>query len=146
MSGDAGAWAAVIAGCIVLCSCTRAADPSAPSEHSSLLSNDVASNDGIGNDREDEEEREAFDEDRAKDTAEAEVSGESYTSIGAPYGCTEDCGGHEAGFRFRSDNGYAGYNADSPSFNEGGRAFDEAVDERVDEMRSDYENGEQTDY
>ena len=85
------------------------------------------------------DEREPFDEDGARDIAEDEVAGESYADIGAPYGCTDDCSGHEAGFRYRAENGYAGHSPDSPSFNEGGQAFEDAVEERVEEMRSEYE-------
>lgn len=70
----------------------------------------------------------------------------SYVGLGSPYGCTDDCSGHEAGFRFRAERGYQGYNADSPSFNEGGEAFDDAIEERVEEMQSDYESGNDIDY
>lgn len=96
-------------------------------------------------DREEVEERAAFDEDAARDAAEEEVASESYQSIGSPYGCTEDCSGHEAGFAWRRDNGYA-TPGNSNSFDEGGRAFDEAVEEKVDDMRSSYEGGEEPEY
>lgn len=92
------------------------------------------------------EDREHFDEDAAREVAEDEIAGETYVGIGRPYGCTDDCSGHEAGFRYRADNGYAGYNADSPSFNEGGQAFEEAVEERVEEMREEYESGGEARY
>lgn len=69
----------------------------------------------------DDEEREPFDEDTAKEAAEIEISDETYVGIGRPHGCAEDCSGHEAGFRYRSDSGFVGYDADSPSFNEGGQ-------------------------
>lgn len=92
-----------------------------------------------------EEERADFDEDAARDTAEEEIAGESYQSIGTPYGCTQDCSGHEAGFAWRRDNGYA-TPGNSNSFSEGGQAFDEAVDDRVDEMRADYEGGAESEY
>jgi len=62
-------------------------------------------------------ERQPFDEDAAREAAESAISDETYVGIGVPYGCTEDCSGHEAGFRYRAENGYVGYNADSPSFN-----------------------------
>lgn len=88
-----------------------------------------------------EADREPFDEDAAREVAEEELSSQSYAEIGTPYGCTVDCAGHEAGYRYRADNGYAGYNADSPSFNEGGQAFDEAIEDRIEEMRTDYESG-----
>lgn len=86
-----------------------------------------------------------FDDDAARDMAEEEIAGESYQSIGTPYGCTQDCSGHEAGFAWRRDNGYA-TQGKSNSFIEGGEAFDEAVDDRVDEMRSDYESGAEGEY
>lgn len=92
-----------------------------------------------------EEKRADFNEEAARDTAEEEIAGESYQSIGTPYGCTQDCSGHEAGFAWRRDNGYA-TPGNSSSFSEGGQAFDEAVDDRVDEMRSDYENGIESEY
>lgn len=91
-------------------------------------------------------EREPFDEDAAREAAESAISDETYVGIGVPYGCTEDCSGHEAGFRYRAENGYVGYNDDSPSFNEGGQAFEDAVDERVEEIRQAYEDGDDTPY
>lgn len=95
---------------------------------------------------EEREGREPFDEDAAREEAEDEIAGETYAGIGTPYGCTDDCSGHEAGFRYRADNGYAGYNVDSPSFNEGGQAFEDAVEERVEEMRDEYESGGEARY
>jgi hypothetical protein len=92
-----------------------------------------------------EEARADFDEDAAREAAEEEIASESYQSIGSPYGCTQDCTGHEAGFAWRRDNGYA-TPGNSNSFSEGGQAFDEAVDDRADEMRSDYENGAESEY
>lgn len=88
-----------------------------------------------------EADRAAFDEYAARRAAQDEMAGESYTGVGMPYGCTEDCSGHEAGFRYRADTGSVGYNPDSVSFNEGGQAFEDAVDNRVEEMRNDYESG-----
>jgi len=86
--------------------------------------------------------REPFDEDAAKEAAENDLSSESYDYS---YGCTSDCSGHEAGWRWRADNGYT-TPGNSNSFYEGGQAFDNAVDDRVDEMRNAHEAGEQTDY
>lgn len=86
-----------------------------------------------------------FDEDAARDAAEEEVASESYQSIGAPYGCTQNCSGHEAGFAWRQDNGYA-TPGNSNSFGEGGQAFDDAVEDRVEEIRSEYENGNESEY
>lgn len=83
----------------------------------------------------------AFDEDAAREKAEEELSSSSYEDSGASYGCTDDCSGHEAGWRWRAENGEQGGNPDSPSFEEGGQAFDDAVEERVEEMRSDHVPG-----
>ena len=85
--------------------------------------------------------RAAFDDYAARRAAEDEMTSDSYAGVGMPYGCTEDCSGHEAGFRYRADTGSVGYNRDSASFNEGGQAFEDAVDNRVEEMRNDYESG-----
>lgn len=82
-----------------------------------------------------------FDEDAAREKAEEELSSSSYVDAGASYGCTDDCSGHEAGWRWRAENGEQGSNPDSPSFEEGGQAFDDAVEERVEEIRSDHESG-----
>ena len=88
------------------------------------------------------EERPDFDEDAAKTAAEDELSADSYDYS---YGCTSDCSGHEAGWRWRADNGYT-TPGNSNSFYEGGQAFDDAVEEKVDEMRGSYEAGENPDY
>lgn len=89
-----------------------------------------------------EEDRQDFDEDAARDAAEDEIASEDYLAVGSPYGCTDDCSGHDAGFRYRAENGFVGYGSDSDSFREGGQAFEDAVEERVDEMREQYESGE----
>lgn len=75
-----------------------------------------------------------FDEDAAREAAEADLASEGYDYS---YGCTFDCSGHEAGWQWRAENGYAAA-GESPSFDEGGQAFDEAVEERVEEMRNEY--------
>jgi hypothetical protein len=92
---------------------------------------------------EEEEEREPFDEYAARRKAERDVSSDSYMGVGSPYGCTADCSGHEAGFAHRRDNGYVAYSADSQSFTEGAQAYEDEVEERVDDMRTDYESGEE---
>lgn len=91
---------------------------------------------------EDEEDREPFDEYAARRAAERELSLEGYDYS---YGCTDDCSGHEAGWQWRADNGYSTY-GNSQSFAEGGYAFDEALERRVDEMRDDYDSGYDPDY
>lgn len=86
--------------------------------------------------------REPFDEDAAREAAEDEMANSGYDYS---FGCTDDCSGHEAGWRWRADNGYT-TPGNSNSFYEGGQAFDNAVEERVDEMRDEYESGEEPGY
>lgn len=83
--------------------------------------------------------RDEFDEDAAKEKAEEDLASEGYDGS---YGCTSDCSGHQAGWNWRAEHGNSTYGK-SQSFAEGGQAFDEAVEERVDEMRDEYEEGEQ---
>jgi hypothetical protein len=80
---------------------------------------------------------EPFDESAARAAAEDELASEGYNHA---YGCTDDCSGHDAGWKWRADHGYS-TPGNSNSFYEGGRAFDEALDERVEEMRNEYEAG-----
>ena len=82
-----------------------------------------------------EEEPEPFDEDAAREAAEEDLAAEGYDYS---YGCTDDCSGHEAGWQWRAENGYSTY-GNSQSFEEGGYAFDDALEDRVEEMRDDYE-------
>lgn len=91
------------------------------------------------------EEREPFDEDAAREAAENDMAFESYSGIGRPYGCTDDCSGHEAGFEWRRNNGYVTMGK-SRSFHEGAQAFEDEVDQRVQDMQDEYDNGEELDY
>lgn len=88
------------------------------------------------------ETREPFDEDAARDAAEQDLAAEGYDFS---YGCTSDCSGHEAGWQWRAEHGYSTPGT-SQSFDEGGRAFDEALDDRVEEMRYDYDAGFDPEY
>lgn len=88
------------------------------------------------------EAREPFDEDAAREAAEQELASEGYDHS---YGCTDDCSGHEAGWQWRADNGYS-TEGHGQSFAEGGYAFDEALESRIDDMRDDYEAGIEPDY
>lgn len=83
--------------------------------------------------------RDEFDEDAARTAAEGELANNGYDYS---YGCTVDCSGHDAGWQWRADNGYA-TPGNSNSFDEGGRAFDEALEQRVEEMREEYDSGEE---
>ena len=87
--------------------------------------------------------RERFDEDDARQAAESDLSLESYRSIGRPYGCTEDCSGHEAGFKYRARKGYGSRiegDYDARSFRQGQQAYDDEVDRKVEEAREAYED------
>jgi hypothetical protein len=78
-----------------------------------------------------------FDEDAAHDRAVDDLSYETYGSIGEPYGCTEDCEGHEAGFEWAKENEITDGSCygDSDSFNEGCQAYADAIEEKIDEYR-----------
>lgn len=93
--------------------------------------------------------REPFNEYRAREKAETELAWETYRSIGRPYGCTIDCSGHEAGFKYRARKGYGSRiegDYDARSFRQGQQAYDDEVDRRVEEARAEYENSEDEDY
>lgn len=89
-----------------------------------------------------DDERDPFDERAARREAERKLAREGYDYS---YGCTDDCSGHEAGWQWRADNGFS-TPGNSQSFYEGGQAFDEAVERRVDEMRNAYESGDDSGY
>ncbi|MGH6786876.1 MAG: hypothetical protein ACREBO_08595 [Novosphingobium sp.] len=138
----------------VVCACSDSSDYSeSDSDPAAYESTDGAyaadlsgSNYSLDRDPEASPTRDPFDEDEAREAAEREVARQGYVGSGTRYGCTVDCSGHEAGFAWRAERGYQGYNPDSPSFNEGGRAFDEEVEEKVEEMKDDYEAGNDPDY
>jgi len=73
----------------------------------------------------------------ALDEAAALQQGMTYSDLGEPYGCTEDCSGHEAGAAWAADNdlrdpGDCG--GRSQSFVEGCQAYTEALQEAADEI------------
>ena len=76
-----------------------------------------------------------FDEDAARDEARQDLALEGYDYS---YGCTMDCSGHEAGWQWGAENGVAYGN--SQSFHEGTMAFEDAVEDRVEEMRDEFES------
>ena len=85
-----------------------------------------------------ESERDSFDEQAAREEAEAEVASEGYSGP-----CTFDCSGHDAGFTYAAEGNPDGGQSDSQSFDEGQEAHEEAVQERVEEARTAYEDGEE---
>lgn len=135
----------MIAVCLVLGACGSS------SEEADYASDGYATyaSDGSGAYRaydEVEEARGEFNEDAAREAAIAELDGQSYQDINGYAGCTDDCGGHDAGFAWAQDNAVedGGVITDSTSFDEGANAYATAIDERVDAMRADYENGDST--
>lgn len=81
----------------------------------------------------------SIDRDEAVEIA-IEEAPESYADAGQPYGCTEDCGGHEAGYQWAQENGITHPDdcySHSPSFEEGCRSYGEAIEERADEFAGD---------
>lgn len=86
---------------------------------------------------------EEFDEDAANDRAIGELSYETYSTIGAPYGCADDCSGHDAGFEWAKNNGITDGSCygDSQSFIEGCQAYGEAIEEKVEEYRDEFDSG-----
>ena len=66
-------------------------------------------------------------------------AGSGYQDAGAPYGCTDDCRGHDAGWEWAEENGVTSPDdcgGNSPSFEEGCIAYaEEPQAERPDEDR-----------
>ena len=78
-------------------------------------------------------------EDTARENAAADVP-MTYEEAGQPYGCTEDCGGHGAGYQWAIDNVVTSPDdcgGNSYSFEEGCRSYGEEIDARVEEMRDE---------
>lgn len=75
-------------------------------------------------------------EDRADEAAEEAVAGTTYADQGRPYGCTENCSGHDAGYEWAQENAVNDPDdcgGNSLSFEEGCRARAEAYQEAHDE-------------
>lgn len=83
-----------------------------------------------------------FDEDAAREAARAELASGTYEDAGSPYGCTDDCSGHNAGWEYAANGNDDGGQSNSQSFDEGQIAYEEAVEERVEEMQDEYEAGD----
>lgn len=81
--------------------------------------------------------REEFDEDAARARAATEVASEGYEGP-----CTSDCSGHDAGFSWAADGNPDYGSSRSRSFDEGQEAYKEAVDQRVEQYREDFESGD----
>lgn len=126
-----GGWILLLIGTVALYNCSGDASEENDDEYRQYADSDY---DGDYSDYATYEEE--FDEDAARDEARSELASEGYDYS---YGCTEDCSGHEAGWQWGAENGVAYGNSDS--FHEGTMAFEDALDERVEEMRNDFESG-----
>lgn len=80
-----------------------------------------------------------FDEDAARADAASDLSGQTFQDVGDTSRCTQDCGGHDAGFQWAQDNGVTDTSecSGSGSFEDGCEAYVEELDSRVEEARSD---------
>jgi len=90
-----------------------------------------------------------FDEDRARDRVVDDLSGESFESVGDTSTCTDDCSGHEAGFEWARDQGVTDSSecgGQSVSFEEGCQVYAQAIEDRVDDARSEDESGDADEY
>jgi len=80
--------------------------------------------------------RAEFDEDAARENAASELAGTTYADAGQPYGCTEDCSGHEAGFEWAQENDVtdtSDCSGNSQSFVEGCEAYAEELQRKVED-------------
>ncbi|MGA0607964.1 hypothetical protein ACO2Q0_18395 [Phenylobacterium sp. VNQ135] len=83
--------------------------------------------------------------DAASDAAADAVAGSTYSDQGMPYGCTDDCSGHGAGYEWAQENDItdpADCNGNSDSFVEGCEAFAEAYQAAYDDALEDGEDEE----
>lgn len=125
---------ALLSGCAGEASDTPASDEYSSADQSSASLLESSSSSEYSYDYSSEE----FDEDTAREEAESELASEGYDMR---YGCTDDCSGHSAGWDWAAQQGYgSGGSGESQSFQEGTMAYDEAVDERVEEMRDEWES------
>lgn len=85
------------------------------------------------------EDRDEFDEDSARDDAASELSGQTFQEVGDTSRCTEDCGGHDAGWQWAQDHDVTDSSecSGSGSFEDGCQAYVEELDSRVEEARED---------
>lgn len=80
--------------------------------------------------------------DALDEVAEEAVSGTTYADQGRPYGCTDDCSGHDAGYEWAQENEVNDPDdcgGNSLSFQEGCRARAEAYQEAREEAMEDEE-------
>lgn len=83
-----------------------------------------------------------FDEDAATDAATYSLSGRTYEDVEGTAGCTDDCGGHNAGWQWAQEQGTDCGGGQSESFDEGCRAYASAIQRKVEEARDLFNNGD----
>lgn len=91
-------------------------------------------------DDEREEDGSAISHEEALERAVAEHGGVTYDDLGRPYGCTEDCSGHEAGVAWAQDNDIhdpLDCGGRSRSFTEGCEAYAESVQREAEGIADD---------
>ena len=84
-----------------------------------------------------------FNEDRAEDAARDSISGDTYEAVVGSGDCTDDCSGHEAGWQWAKEGNTCG-GGDSESFDAGCQAFESEIDDRVQNARHQYDEGDDT--
>jgi len=85
---------------------------------------------------------ETFDEDAAYEAASETLEDQSFEDVGDTALCTEDCGGHDAGFEWAKEQGVTDASecgGNSRSFEEGCEAYAEALEEQAYEYESEEE-------
>lgn len=83
-----------------------------------------------------------FDEDAATDAATDSLSGRTYEDVEGSAECTDDCGGHNAGWKWAQEQGNDCGNGESSSFDEGCQAYATAIERKVQEARDLFDKGD----
>ena len=119
-------WCGRIAGVALMAACFGCNESSAGGDYSSYETAEAESSYSR------EERRE-----EAVQQAASDLSGTTYADLGEPYGCTQDCSGHEAGVAWADENGItdpSDCGGRSQSFIEGCEAFAEEVQNTADQQ------------
>ena len=88
---------------------------------------------------------EPFDEDAARDSAVVESIALTFEEVGDTSICTEDCGGHNAGFEWAKDNEITDESdcgGKSTSFIEGCQTYAQSIEEKVQEEQDRVDDSE----
>lgn len=129
-NGGCGAWIAIAVAAVAVWQCSRDKSPNDIEPDYSSYSSGVA-------------DRSDYDRGRSYPVEDYRASeryvGSGYQDAGAPYGCTDDCSGHDAGWEWAEENGVTDPDdcgGKSMSFEEGCIAYAEQQEtDRTDEDR-----------